>query len=389
MESNIITRNMLEQYEDQMLAPYAMRSMHSKGRKYPEPEHTYRSLYQRDRDRIVHSRAFRRLEYKTQVFVNHEGDHYRTRLTHTLEVAMISRSIARSLGLNEDLVEALALVHDVGHPAFGHSGEHILDEMMKNHGGFEHNHQGLRIVEVLEQKYPDFDGINLSWEVREGIIKHNCEYAKTIGHEYDPEKAPLLEVQVVNIADEIAYNSHDLDDGLSSGLFTIQDLACIETWIEVEQSIRDQRSDLNERMLAHAVVRGIIDTQVRDVLCKTQENLRKHTIQSVDDVHAAPEPLVTFSSEVAKKHLKLKRYLYENLYTHHQVEIMNQKGLRIIRELFELFVSNPRLLDPDTKNRLSSTPLERVVCDYIAGMTDRYAFEQYRKLCSLSERYTF
>ncbi len=389
MEPQIITRDMLESHEDQILAPYAMRSMNSKGRKYPEPEHGYRSLYQRDRDRIVHSRAFRRLEYKTQVFVNHEGDHYRTRLTHTLEVTMISRSLARSLGLNEDLVEALALVHDVGHPAFGHSGEQILDEMMKDHGGFEHNHQGLRIVEVLEKKYPDFDGINLSWEVREGIIKHNCEYAKTIGHKYDPEKAPLLEVQVVNLADEIAYNSHDLDDGLSSGLFTIQDLGHLDTWIEVEKAIRKQRSDLSERLLAHAVVRGIIDSQVRDVLNQTQNNLRKHNIRSIEDVHAATEPLVSFSPDVADKNLKLKKYLYENLYTHHQVEIMNQKGLRIIRELFELFVSNPRLLDPDTNKRLETTSLERVVCDYIAGMTDRYAFDQYRKLCSLSERYSF
>ncbi len=388
MNPRLITRKMIEQNEDRMLAPYAMRSMHSKGRKHPEPEHEYRSVYQRDRDRIVHSRAFRRLEYKTQVFVNHEGDHYRTRLTHTLEVAMISRSIARSLGLNEDLVEALALVHDVGHPAFGHSGEHILNEMMKHHGGFEHNHQGLRIVELLEKKYPDFEGINLSWEVREGIIKHNCEYAKTIGHEYEPHTSPLLEVQVVNIADEIAYNSHDLDDGLSSGLFTTQDLRQLATWAEVEDSIRQKRNDLNDRMLAHYVVRGIIDTQVCDVLQQTQENLKRHNIESAEDVRSVNVPLVTFSPEVADKNKALKKYLYENLYTHHQVEIMNQKGLRIIRELFELFVSNPRLLDPDTHKRLDSNSLERVVCDYIAGMTDRYAFEQYRKLYSLSERYT-
>lgn len=387
--TQIITRANLEDREDTVLAPYAMRSKFSKGRKHPEQEHPFRSMYQRDRDRIVHSRAFRRLEYKTQVFVNHEGDHYRTRLTHTLEVAMISRSIARSLGLNEDLVEALALVHDVGHPAFGHSGEQMLDRMMKNHGGFEHNHQGLRIVELLEKKYPDFDGINLSWEVREGIIKHNIEYARSINHSYDPDKAPLLEVQVVNIADEIAYNSHDLDDGLLSGLFTIQDLGAVAAWHEVETSVRSEKPDLNERMLGHAVVRGIIDTQVRDVLNQTRENLQRLSIKSVDDVRAAWEPLVTFSPHVAQQNRELKKYLFDNLYTHHQVEIMNQKGLRIIRELFDLFVSNPRLLEPDTLKRLDSMSLQRVVCDYIAGMTDRYAFDQYRKLCSLSDRYTF
>ena len=377
----------IEERENSFLAPYAMKCVNSQGREYPEKEHPYRSVFQRDRDRIVHSRAFRRLEYKTQVFVNHEGDHYRTRLTHTIEVSMISRTLARNLCLNEDLVEALALVHDVGHPAFGHSGEQILNTLMVDHGGFEHNRQGLRIVEVLEKKYPHFDGLNLSYEVREGIIKHTMVYDKSVSHQYQPEKAPLLEVQIVDIADEIAYNSHDLDDGLSSGLFTLKELSKLGMWKKVEDFVREQEPDLDDQMLAHAVIRGIIDTQVRDVLAETKKNINKYNITSVEDVRDKWLPLATFSPEVSEMNQELKNFLRENLYTHHQVEIMNQKGLRIIKELFSLFVSNPRLLDPETRKNLDSESLHRIVCDYIAGMTDRYAFEQYRKLCSLSDRY--
>ncbi len=385
----LMNRDYLEERENLNLAPYAMKSSQSKGRAYPEQEHQYRSIFQRDRDRIIHSRAFRRLEYKTQVFVNHEGDHYRTRLTHTLEVSMISRTIARSLRVNEDLVEALALVHDVGHPPFGHSGEDILNTLMEHHGGFEHNHQSLRIVEVLEKKYPDFDGLNLSWEVREGIIKHNMNFKKPESHDYEPDHAPLLEVQVVNIGDEIAYNSHDLDDGLSSGLFSLKDLANVAIWKEAEETVRSKYPDLDQKIMAYYTVREIIDRQVHDVLNQTQANLQIYGIESVEDVRRTLTPLVAFSPHLAEKNKELKKFLKKNLYTHHQVEIMNQKGLRIIRELFELFINNPLLLDPSTQEKLSVYPLHRVVCDYIAGMTDRYAFDRYRKLCSLYDRYTF
>lgn len=389
MSSILLNRQFLEERENAYLAPYAMKSAESRGRKYPETEHSYRSIFQRDRDRIVHSRAFRRLEYKTQVFVNHEGDHYRTRLTHTLEVSMISRSIARSLRLNEDLVEALALAHDIGHPPFGHSGEEILNKLMDHHGGFEHNHQSLRIVEVLEKKYPDFNGLNLSWEVREGIIKHNINYERPESHDYEPEVAPLLEVQVVNIGDEIAYNAHDLDDGLASGLFTLKDLAQVAIWKEAEDFVRRKYPNLDEKILANYTIREIIDLQVNDVLNQTQANFQLYGINTVNDVQRTWKPLVNFSPLLAEKNKELKKFLRKNLYTHHQVEIMNQKGLRIIRELFELFISNPRLLEPSVEDKVNEFPLHRVVCDYIAGMTDRYAYNEYRKLCSLSDRYTF
>lgn len=385
---SLVGRHEIEEREKNFLAPYAMKCADSQGRKYPEKEHQYRSVFQRDRDRIVHSRAFRRLEYKTQVFVNHEGDHYRTRLTHTIEVAMIGRTIARNLCLNEDLVETLALVHDVGHPAFGHSGEQILNELMAEHGGFEHNRQGLRIVEVIEKKYPHFDGLNLSYEVREGIIKHTMDYDKSVFHHYQPEKSPLLEVQIVDIADEIAYNSHDLDDGLSSRLFTLKELSELKMWNSIEQAVKRRELNIDDHMLTHAIIRGIIDTQVRDVLAETKKNIKKYNIKSIEDVRDNWRPLVTFSPQVSEMNQELKIFLKENLYTHHQVEIMNQKGLRIIKELFNLFLSNPRLLDPETRKNLKTESLHRIVCDYIAGMTDRYAFEQYRKLCSLSDRYS-
>lgn len=389
MSRLILSREAFEDREDKFLAPYAMKSSASKGRKYPEQEHPSRSIYQRDRDRIVHSRAFRRLEYKTQVFVNHEGDHYRTRLTHTLEVAMISRSMARTLQLNEDLVEALALVHDVGHPAFGHSGEQILDKLMKNHGGFEHNRQGLRIVEQIEKKYPDFNGLNLSWELREGIVKHNTTYDKPANHEYDPHSAPLLEVQLVNIGDEIAYNSHDLDDGLYSGLFTQKDLSGVEIWVEAEEKVKKRKPNIEEKILGSYIVREIIDSQVNDVLNQTARNIEEHNIISVNSVRNTKFPIVSFSPEIARKNKELKKFLHKNLYTHMQVEIMNQKGLRIIKELFELFISNPRLMDTSLMEKTGETSIHRTVCDYLAGMTDRYAFNEYRKLFSLSEKYAF
>ncbi len=389
MSNLLMNRQALDNRENQLLAPYAIKCSKTRGRAFPEKEHPYRSVFQRDRDRVIHSRAFRRLEYKTQVFVNHEGDHYRTRLTHTLEVDMISRSIARSLRLNEDLTEALALVHDVGHPPFGHSGEQTLNKMMEKHGGFEHNHQGLRIIELLEKKYPDFDGLNLSWELREGIIKHNMRFDKPESHNYDPDKAPLLEVQVVNLADEVAYNSHDLDDGLTSGLFTIKDLSKVKIWNETELEIRKNYPDISEKLLSYYVVRGIIDKEVQDILNQTQANLQVYGINSIEDVHRTWAPLVNFSPPMAEKNKELKKFLFKNLYSNHQVEIMNQKGIRIIEALFELFINNPRLLDPSTQEKLNEFPLHRVVCDYIAGMTDRYAFSEYRKLCSLSERYIF
>lgn len=374
------------QFEEKWLSTYALHTKNTQGREQPEPEHPTRTPYQRDRDRIVHCRAFRRMEYKTQVFITHEGDHYRTRLTHTMEVAMISRSIARALRLNEDLAEAIALSHDLGHPPFGHSGERALYEIMEPYGGFEHNSQSLRIVEELETKYPGFHGLNLTYEVREGISKHKSTYDKPVQGRFDPEKQPTLEAQIVNVADEIAYNTHDLDDGLESELLTYKDLQDVNVWQDSYAEISEKYPKANDEVKRYYTIRSIIDKQATDAINFTQENLKKYNIKSIEDVRNAPCEILSFSPELTEKNRLLKEFLYNNLYTHYEVNRMNHKAYMVIKELFKTYTNNPKLLAPSTRAKLKQYPLERVVCDYIAGMTDRYAFQEYKKLCDVWEK---
>ncbi len=376
----ILEREELEQQEIQRLAPYGMRSRESRGRKYSEDEHPYRTSYQRDRDRIIHTTAFRRLEYKTQVFIITEGDYYRTRLTHTIEVAQIGRTIARALRANEDLTEAICLAHDLGHGPFGHSGEETLNELMADHGGFDHNHQSLRIVEDLEHRFPDFCGLNLSWEVREGIMKHESEYDRGLAFAFDPDRRGTLECQIVNAADEIAYSTADLDDGLRSGMIAPHQLNDLALWREV---IEDRAIDTRSRFSdvdRHRVIRGLVGRQVTDLIQATNDFLEDRDVQSVDDVRALPFNVVTHSESMQAKNRELKDFLYKNLYRHWRVMRMASKARRFLTELFSLYVSETRLLPWQTQNRLKDEMLHRVVCDYIAGMTDRYALQEHQKL---------
>ena len=376
----ILWREELEQQEMERLAPYAMKSRDSRGRQYPEDEHAYRTAYQRDRDRIIHTTAFRRLEYKTQVFIITEGDYYRTRLTHTIEVAQIGRTIARALRANEDLTEAICLAHDLGHGPFGHSGEEALNTLMSEHGGFDHNHQSLRIVEKLERRFPDFYGLNLSWEVREGIMKHESEYDRGLAFAFDPDRRGTLECQIVNAADEIAYSTADLDDGLRSGMITPDQLRDLTLWQEVTRELEiDPRAGFSE-MDRHRVIRRLVGKEVTDLIQATDEALRAHNIQSVDDIRDLPTNVVTYSEAMQARNRELKDFLYQNLYRHWRVMRMANKAKRFLTELFRLYVSDPTLLPQQTQARLEDETLHRVVCDYIAGMTDRYALQEYQKL---------
>ncbi len=399
----------LEDMENELLADCAIKSQFSKGRKYPEKEHPFRTVYQRDRDRIVHSTAFRRLEYKTQVFVNHEGDYYRTRLTHTLEVSQIARSIAKALKLNENLVEAIALAHDLGHTPFGHSGEETLNILMKDYGGFNHNLQGLRVVELLEQRYPDFDGLNLSWEVREGIAKHSTTYDKgsykwvgdyakrsvvlsdEIAVEFNvedlsPELAPSLETQIVDIADEIAYDNHDLDDGLTSGLIKEKDLDHIDMWHEAKNAVNKKYSNLMPKIRRYQIIRYLINLQVTDIINNTLKIIEGRNIKSVDDVRNCKDKIVQFNSDLMQKRVPLRKFLMEEMYQHYRVIRMANKAQRFIKSLFDVYLDKPAQLPPNIKKRLKKDSKEKVVCDYIAGMTDRYALDEYKKLFEPYER---
>ena len=366
------------------LAPYAQRSGESRGRRHPESEHDYRSVYQRDRDRIIHSRAFRRLEYKTQVFVNHEGDHYRTRLTHSIEVSQIGRTVARALALNEDLVESLSLSHDLGHTPFGHVGEDVLDELLAGHGGFNHNRQGLRIVEILEERYPDFEGLNLTWEVREGIAKHSGPINVSLAPEfaeYEPDLQPPIEAQLIDLVDEIAYNHHDIDDGLESGLLEINALAdAVPLFGESLEQARRDHANADPRQIQNQALRGLIDELVTDLIETTRRAVREAGVACLDDVRRAGRPVGHLSDEVAERNRTLKIYLRENLYRHHRIERMKDKSRRILRALYERYREAPGLLPSDTQPRIERFGLERAIADYIAGMTDRYATEEYRRL---------
>ncbi|MBL7084745.1 MAG: deoxyguanosinetriphosphate triphosphohydrolase [Candidatus Omnitrophica bacterium] len=375
----MLKRTGLEKQEAAFLADCAMKSKDSKGRVHPEPEHPYRTAFQRDRDRIIHSTAFRRLEYKTQVFVNYEGDYYRTRLTHTLEVTQIARTIARALRLNEDLVEAAALAHDLGHTPFGHAGEDTLHKLMQEHGGFEHNRQGLRVVDYLEQRYPDFKGLNLTWELREGILKHTTAYDHPEIKEFKNFKSATLEAQVVDVADEIAYDSHDLDDGITSKVIDVADLSQIRLWQKAQEQISKKYPRLKNEIQKYQVVKFLINLQVQEIIEQTELTLSREKIHSVNEVRGH-EKLVLFSPELNKERKQLRDFLNQKLYQHYKVVRMSNKARRFIRELFQCYVSNPEQLPPTSQGRVEEEGVYRVVCDYIAGMTDRYAQNEYRRL---------
>jgi len=373
----MVCREEYEEFERRFLAAYAQKSADTRGRRFAEPAPHLRTEYQRDRDRIVHCRAFRRLEYKTQVFVNSEGDHYRTRLTHTMEVAQIGRSIARILRLNEDLTEAVGLVHDVGHPPFGHTGEAVLNELMADHGGFEHNLQSLRVVDELEIKYPDFTGLNLSWEVREGIMKHRTEYDKTAYAADGIRNNPTLEAQIIDLADEIAYSTHDIDDGLASGLLTEQMLMDIEVWEKSNAEFLAKYPDVDQEIKRYYAVRNLINYLVSDLVPHSLESIRAYDIQSPDDARDCDRRLICFGGDVAEEARLLKDFLYKNMYLHPLVSEKNEKARTVISYLFEYLINNPDRLSPASQKRLGKEPNYRVVCDYIAGMTDRYAQQKY------------
>jgi dGTPase len=367
--------------EDEVLAPYAMHTRHSRGRQHPESAHGFRTLFQRDRDRIVHSTAFRRLMYKTQVLVTQTNDHHRTRLTHTLEVTQISRTIARQLGLNEDLTEAIALTHDLGHPPFGHAGEAALDECMRGHGGFEHNQHALRIVEVLEYRYADFPGLNLSWEVREAQAQHCKDRAAAGVREYVAVGQPLLEAQVVDAADSLAYDTHDLDDALGAGLITLDDLQGVEFWQRAVERVRSQHKVVGPLQFQPTVVRALIDWQVTDLLEQSRQRLSQGRIRTVEDIRRFPGPLVGPGPVVRALKAPLEQFLHERVYRHYRVMRMAGKGRRILIALFEEFCRRPELLEERYAKRARvAGQLERTVCDYLAGMTDRYAQDEYLRL---------
>lgn len=374
----IRTREQLELIERQTLSPWAQKAGDSAGRVHPEPVHPQRTAYQRDRARIIHTRAFRRLEYKTQVFLNGTGDHLRTRLTHTFEVANLSRGIARALGLNEDLTEAIALAHDLGHPPFGHSGEETLDEMMRGHGGFDHNDQSLRIVDIVEVRYPNFPGINLSHEVREGLQKHAKFYQAKAGGETHPQ--PSLEAQLANLADEITYYSHDLDDGLDFELLDPDQLAELEVWQESATDVAAHFPQLQGREFRAYVIRCIIDRQVADVVETSARRIAESGVQSADEVRRHATPLIAYSEGRLKANQRLRKFLYQNLYYHPRVAGANQQACDRLREVFRAYLEDPAMLGKTTARRVEADGLHRTVCDYISGMTDRYLSEEHERL---------
>jgi dGTPase len=376
----IRTRQELERRERDSLASYAQFSGDSAGRAVSEPRHPHRTEYQRDRARIIHSKAFRRLEYKTQVFLNGTGDHLRTRLTHTMEVASVSRSIASALGLNEDLAEAIALAHDLGHAPFGHSGEAMLNKLMAGHGGFEHNRQSLRIVEMIETKYPRFRGLNLSYEVLEGLRKHHRSYEAPESAGGGTYANPSLEAQIANLADEITYYSHDLDDGLDYALIDPGQLAGLEVWQETIEDVKSQFPDVsNDRLYSYAI-RCLIDNQVSDVLRTSSECISRSSVITVVDVRGCMGSLIRYSAGRLKANRELRKFLYANLYYHPRVADANQRACRMLGRVFERYVDDPSLLGQDTAGRLAEEGIHRTVCDYLAGMTDRYLLEEYARL---------
>jgi dGTPase len=379
------SREKLETLEEQSLAPYACRSNSTKGRAYQEDEPDYRTAFQRDRDRILHTTAFRRLEYKTQVFITYEGDYYRTRLTHTLEVSQIGRTIARALGVNEDLEEVICLAHDLGHSAFGHSGEVALSRLMKEHGGFDHNKQSLRIVTILERRYPEFPGLNLTWEAREGIVKHESEYDISDAREYNPELRGHLEAQIANVADELAYTAHDLDDGLRSGMLTPHMLEGVTLWEILLESVGLRETEIND-LNRHRLIRRLIGMEVNDLVYTTQQRLRDSNVRSVEELQRLPYNCIAFSEDMHRRNRQIKDFLYAQLYRHYRVVRMQVKAERILTNLFNAYRSEPSILPTHVQEQVEVFGLERTICDYIAGMTDRFAIEEHQKLFDIMLR---
>lgn len=376
------SRAELEEQEHSTLAPYAQFSAETRGRKFKEEPPEWRTHYQRDRDRVIHSRAFRRLEYKTQVFLNGSGDHLRTRLTHTIEVAAISRNISRALRLNEDLCETIALAHDLGHSPFGHKGETALSKLMKGHGGFEHNRQSLRIVEELENKYPAYPGLNLSWEVREGLVKHYTAYDHPSKRKGFDARSSSLEAQVANLSDEITYYSHDLDDGLDSGLLDEKKLRKnVEIWRNAARTVEKQFGPLaDDESRRYFTIRCLIDMQVRDVVESSEKHIATAKVRSADEVRLQSKSLVRYSPKRRAQNLELRDYLYKNLYFNPVVHQPNMRAVRMLEHLFNYFVDHPAEIGDLSRKRIRKDGLHRAVCDYLAGMTDRYAIMEYERL---------
>lgn len=382
-------RTQLEEREDAWLAPYAMRSRESRGRVVPEDEHPYRTCYQRDRDRIIHTTPFRRLEYKTQVFVYSEGDHYRNRLTHSIEVAQIGRTLARALHSNEDLTEAICLAHDLGHPPFGHVGEETLNALMQDHGGFDHQRQTYRILTELEQRYPEYSGLNLTYEVREGVVKHDTDYDIVDARDYMPEEQGTLECQLSNLADEIAYNTSDLDDGLRSAILNPSEVNALGVAGLVWESLGfSAPGELRDDMIRHQFIRRLIGIQVTDVVNTTQQAIAEAEIDSLQALRAHPENVAGYSADLAALNRELKGFLYAKFYRHFRVMRMANKAERLLTQLFDAYVTKPLQLPPSVQARVADghESLPRAVCDYLAGMTDRYAIQEHKRLFDPEER---
>jgi dGTPase len=375
------SREQMEATERAMLAPFAQKSGDSRSREYPEPSHAYRTEFQRDRARIIHSRAFRRLEYKTQVFLNGTGDHLRTRLTHSIEVGSISRTIARALSLNEDLAEAIALAHDLGHSPFGHSGEEMLAECMQEHGGFDHNRQSLRVVELLENAYPNFPGLNLTFEVREGLRKHQAFYDPPRPGE-QKYRCPSLEAQIANLADEITYYSHDLDDAVDFEILSAAQLEKNAVWQRSHRAVLTRYPDAREPELHKLIIRDIIDVQVQDVVTTSARSILDAGVQSADEVRRQQTPLIRYSDELLEANRELRRFLYQNVYYHPRVAEVNKRACEMLRKVFETYLVDPERLGEAAAKRTDKEGLHRTVCDYIAGMTDRYLMEEYARIAA-------
>ena len=371
------TREQMEEGERALLAPFAHKSGDSRGRNYSEPSHSYRTEFQRDRARIIHSRAFRRMEYKTQVFLNGTGDHLRTRLTHSIEVASISRTIARALGLNEDLAEAIALAHDLGHAPFGHSGEEMLAECMCDHGGFDHNRQSLRVVELLETPYPNFPGLNLTFEVREGLRKHENAFKMPDGETYN---CTSLEAQVADLADEITYYTHDLDDAVDFEILNPAQLEQNEVWRKSHRAVLARYTGGQDPELHKLIIRDIIDNEVHDLVATSAKSIGESGVQSADDVRRQPAPLVRYSDELAEANRALRKFLYQNVYYHPRVAEVNRRACEMLRRVFEAYLVDPDKLGDGATRRIEMEGLHRTVCDYVAGMTDRYLMGEYARI---------
>jgi dGTPase len=381
------TRQQLEHNEHLTLAPWAAKSAASRGRVYPDPESPYRTAFQRDRERVLHTTAFRRLQGKTQVFVVTEGDYYRTRITHTMEVAQIGRTIARALGANEDLVEGVCLAHDLGHPPFGHSGERVLDTLMRTHGGFDHNQRSYQIITQLERRYPEHPGLNLTYEFREGIVKHETEYdAVSAPAEYAPDKLGSIEAQIASIADELAYNCHDLDDGLRAGLLSPDDTRTLKWWHRAHAEARIDSGQAYGDMTRHRVVRRLISLMTTDLIEETSRRIAGAAPDTIDDIRAHPAVLVGFNDATRQLNAELKSFLYEKMYFHPRVIRMMKKAERVLVDLFGVYVAEPRMLPEGARRWVGELPLERVVCNYIAGMTDRFALDEHARLFDPHEK---